>query len=130
ARLGGARHPRGSAARAARVIVYGRNPVHEAVRGPRRVARAWAAAGAARECWLASLNPAGATGDERERLCCPPGEQGVCAEGLRPRVRAACDELIALPVRGRIGSLNVSAAASAVVYGILQSRRLSVDKAP
>ena len=55
---------------------------------------------------------------------------GSEGKGLRPRVRAACDELIALPVRGRIESLNVSAAASAVVYGILQFRSQSVDRAP
>ena len=42
--------------------------------------------------------------------------------GLRPRVARACDELVALPVRGRIESLNVSAAAAALVYGILQLR--------
>jgi 23S rRNA (guanosine2251-2'-O)-methyltransferase len=49
--------------------------------------------------------------------------------GLRPRVAAACDALVALPVRGRVGSLNVSAAAAALVYGILQ-RRSALDNAP
>jgi 23S rRNA (guanosine2251-2'-O)-methyltransferase len=49
--------------------------------------------------------------------------------GLRPRVAAACDALVALPVRGRVGSLNVSAAAAVLVYGILQ-RRQALDKAP
>ncbi|HVW18994.1 MAG TPA: 23S rRNA (guanosine(2251)-2'-O)-methyltransferase RlmB [Solirubrobacteraceae bacterium] len=47
---------------------------------------------------------------------------GAEGKGLRPRVAASCDELIALPVRGRVGSLNVSAAAAALLYGILQSR--------
>jgi 23S rRNA (guanosine2251-2'-O)-methyltransferase len=42
--------------------------------------------------------------------------------GLRPRVASACDELIALPMRGRIGSLGVSAAAAALLYEVLQSR--------
>jgi 23S rRNA (guanosine2251-2'-O)-methyltransferase len=42
--------------------------------------------------------------------------------GLRPRVADACDELIALPLRGRIESLGVSAAAAALLYGILQRR--------
>ncbi len=37
---------------------------------------------------------------------------GSEGSGLRPRVASACDELIALPVRGRIESLDVSAAAS------------------
>lgn len=47
---------------------------------------------------------------------------GSEGSGLRPRVASACDELIALPVRGRIESLNVSAAASAILYEILQTR--------
>jgi 23S rRNA (guanosine2251-2'-O)-methyltransferase len=51
---------------------------------------------------------------------------GSEGSGLRPRVAAACDELIALPLRGRMGSLGVSAAAAAVLYEILQNR----DRAP
>jgi 23S rRNA (guanosine2251-2'-O)-methyltransferase len=235
------------------VILYGRNPVLEAQRGPRNVERVWATAPAAREEWLAALRPAIVPDHEIEELCGSRDHQGVCAEveeyryadprsllgsadalvvaldevqdprnlgavirvaecagasgvvigerraaqvtpvvckasagavehlpvarvrnladylaeakqqdawvygasatdavpydqpdyrgkvvvvfgsegrGLRPRVRAACDELIALPVRGQIDSLNVSAAASAVVYGILQFRKFLVDSAP
>jgi 23S rRNA (guanosine2251-2'-O)-methyltransferase len=48
---------------------------------------------------------------------------GSEGRGLRPRVAQACDELIALPLFGRIESLGVSAAAAALVYEILQSRR-------
>jgi 23S rRNA (guanosine2251-2'-O)-methyltransferase len=55
---------------------------------------------------------------------------GSEGRGLRPRVAAACDELVALPLRGRIDSLNVSAAAAALVYGILQFRGEKLDKAP
>ncbi|MGZ4267677.1 MAG: 23S rRNA (guanosine(2251)-2'-O)-methyltransferase RlmB [Solirubrobacteraceae bacterium] len=47
---------------------------------------------------------------------------GAEGRGLRPRVAAACDELVALPMHGRIGSLNASAAAAALLYGILQRR--------
>jgi len=47
---------------------------------------------------------------------------GSEGKGLRPRVAGACDALIELPLRGRIGSLNVSAAAAALVYGILHRR--------
>jgi 23S rRNA (guanosine2251-2'-O)-methyltransferase len=50
---------------------------------------------------------------------------GSEGRGLRPRVIGACDQLVALPVRGRIGSLNVAAAAAALVYGILQAREQS-----
>jgi 23S rRNA (guanosine2251-2'-O)-methyltransferase len=235
------------------MVVYGRNAVREAVRGPRRVFHVWASGGAAREDWLAELDPTGASDQELEELCGSADHQGVCAEvaafrysdpaslltpkdalvvaldevqdprnlgavirvaecagasgvvigerraaqvtpvvckasagavehlpvarvrnladylaeakqagawvygaaardavpydqpdyrgrvvvafgsegrGLRPRVRAACDQMIALPLRGSIDSLNVSAAASAVLYGILQFRGLSVDSAP
>ena len=47
---------------------------------------------------------------------------GAEGKGLRPRVRDACDDLVALPVRGRIDSLNVSAAAAVLMYEILQQR--------
>lgn len=234
------------------MVIYGRNAVREALRGPRAVERVWATAGAAREPWLAGARVAAADDAEIERLCGSGDHQGICAEveayryadpaellrppdalvvcldevqdprnlgavcrvaecagaagvvvaerrsaqvtavtckasagavehlpvarvrniadflaaakrggawvygasadgtpydrpdyggrvvvvlgsegrGLRPRVRAACDELIALPVRGRVESLNVAAAAAAVVYGILQFRALPVDRAP
>ena len=47
---------------------------------------------------------------------------GSEGKGLRPRVAGACDELIALPQRGRIESLGVAAAAAALLYEILQNR--------
>jgi 23S rRNA (guanosine2251-2'-O)-methyltransferase len=47
---------------------------------------------------------------------------GAEGKGLRPRVAAACDDLVALPLRGRVGSLNVSAAAAVLLYTILQQR--------
>jgi 23S rRNA (guanosine2251-2'-O)-methyltransferase len=236
------------------MVLYGRNPVREAIRGPRRVLRAWATAPAARsEAWLGALDPLIVSDHEIEELCGSTDHQGVCAEvepyryadpsqllepedalvvaldevqdprnlgavcrvaecagatgvvigerraaqvtpvvckasagavehlaiarvrnladylaeakerdawvygasatdavpydspdyrgrvvvvfgsegrGLRPRVRAACDGLIALPTLGAIESLNVSAAASAVLYGILQFRKFLVDSAP
>lgn len=43
-------------------------------------------------------------------------------KGLRPRVAAACDGLVALPRRGEIESLNVSAAASALLFEALRQR--------
>jgi 23S rRNA (guanosine2251-2'-O)-methyltransferase len=43
-------------------------------------------------------------------------------KGIRPRVAAACDGLVALPRRGRIESLNVSAAASALVFEAVRQR--------
>ncbi|MGI9081125.1 MAG: 23S rRNA (guanosine(2251)-2'-O)-methyltransferase RlmB [Thermoleophilaceae bacterium] len=233
------------------MILYGRNPVREALRGRRGAERVWATAGAAREEWLPAGRVERVEGGELERLCGSSEHQGVCAEtgpypyadstrlleaddalvlcldqiqdphnlgavcrvaesagaagvviptrraaevtpatckasagavehlavarvpnvadwlaaakqeeawvygasaspeavpyerpdyrgkvvlvlgsegrGLRPRVAAACDALVALPQRGRVGSLNVSTAAAALVYGILQLRGQGVD---
>jgi len=227
------------------VIVYGRNAVREALRGPRAVAQVWATERAAREPWLRGVVVASASVEEVERRCGSPDHQGICAEvapyryadadellvapdalivaldeiqdpqnlgaicrtaecagasgvviperrsaevtpavckasagavehlaiarvrnladfllaartagawsygadggarvdyaqpdyrgkvvlvlgsegrGLRPRVAGVCDELVALPLRGRIGSLNVSAAAAALLYEIVRQR--------
>jgi 23S rRNA (guanosine2251-2'-O)-methyltransferase len=43
-------------------------------------------------------------------------------KGLRPRVASACDGLIALPQRGQIDSLNVSAAAAALLFEAVRQR--------
>jgi 23S rRNA (guanosine2251-2'-O)-methyltransferase len=233
------------------VIVYGRNPVREALRGRRRVHRVYATDKAATEVWLGGVDVAIAEAHEIEERCGSPDHQGICAEaqaypyadagslldaddalvvcldevqdphnlgavcrvaeaagcagvvlperrsadvtpavckasagavehlsvarvrnladwlgeakqreawvygaaadarvpydrpdyggrvvlvlgsegrGLRPRVADACDELVSLPIRGRVGSLNVSTAAAALVYGILQSRAAGLDK--
>ncbi len=236
------------------MIVYGRNPVREALRGRRLVQRVFATERAAREVWLGGIETMLAEAWEIEERCGSPDHQGICAEvgpypyvdadsllddedalvlaldevqdphnlgavarvaeaagcsgivlperrsaevtaavcrasagavehlpvarvknladwlagakereglwvygaaadaavpyhrpdysgrvvlvlgsegrGLRPRVAETCDELVALPNRGQVGSLNVSTAAAALVYGILQFRGESLDKAP
>ena len=227
------------------MIVYGRNAVHEALRGPRTVERVWATERAAREPWLRGVRVAAASGEAIEQRAGSTDHQGICAEvseyryadaaellaredalivaldeiqdpqnlgaicrtaecagatgvviperrsaevtpavckasagavehlaiarvrnladfllkagkagawsygaagdarsaytqpdyrgkvvlvmgsegsGLRPRVASSCDELIALPLRGRIESLNVSAAAAALLYEIVRQR--------
>jgi 23S rRNA (guanosine2251-2'-O)-methyltransferase len=43
-------------------------------------------------------------------------------KGLRPRVAAACDGLVALPREGEVESLNVSAAATALLFEALRQR--------
>jgi len=53
---------------------------------------------------------------------------GSEGRGLRPRVADACDEHVFLPISGKVGSLNVSTAAAALVYGILQFRRRALDR--
>jgi 23S rRNA (guanosine2251-2'-O)-methyltransferase len=250
--MGGPRHRAGAAARAALLILYGRNPVREALRGRRRVLRLWASEAASHERWLTGADVRSASAAELRELSGTNDHQGVCAEaerypyadagrlldaedalvicldqvqdpqnlgavcrvaeaggaagvviperravevtpavckasagavehlpvarvrnladwliaakqagawayggdasasvpydqpdydgrvvlvlgsegrGLRPRVAAACDELVALPLRGRVASLSVSAAAAALLYGILQ-RRGDLDRAP
>jgi 23S rRNA (guanosine2251-2'-O)-methyltransferase len=47
---------------------------------------------------------------------------GAEGKGLRPRVRASCDVLVSLPLRGRIESLNVSAAAAVLLYQAARNR--------
>jgi 23S rRNA (guanosine2251-2'-O)-methyltransferase len=47
---------------------------------------------------------------------------GAEGRGLRPRVAAGCDDLVALPIRGRLDSLNVSATAAVLLYEILHQR--------
>lgn len=47
---------------------------------------------------------------------------GAEGTGLRPRVRAMCDDIVSLPMRGRVDSLNVSAAAAVLLYGVLDAR--------
>lgn len=43
-------------------------------------------------------------------------------KGIRPRVASACDGLVAFPQRGKVESLNVSAAAAALVFEALRQR--------
>ena len=47
---------------------------------------------------------------------------GAEGKGLRPRVAASCDLLVSLPLHGRIGSLNVSAAAAVLLFNAARSR--------
>jgi 23S rRNA (guanosine2251-2'-O)-methyltransferase len=81
------------------VILYGRNPVREALRGRRRttVSEVWATAGAAREDWLRGQKPRIATAQEIEARCGSSAHQGICAQvGAYPYADA--DELLAAPV--------------------------------
>jgi len=45
-------------------------------------------------------------------------------KGLRPRVAASCDGLVALPQRGKVESLNVSAAASSLLTEATRQRTI------
>ena len=54
---------------------------------------------------------------------------GAEGRGLRRRVADCCDQLVAMPLRGRIASLNVNAAAGALLYEVLH-RREGLDSTP
>jgi 23S rRNA (guanosine2251-2'-O)-methyltransferase len=43
-------------------------------------------------------------------------------KGIRPRVAESCDGIVALPVKGRVESLNVSAAAAALLFEAARQR--------
>jgi len=74
-------------------------------------------------CWTY-----GAAAGARTRYDAPDYSGGVVlvlgaeGRGLRPRVAGACDDLVSLPLLGRIDSLNVSAAGAVLMYAILQKR--------
>jgi 23S rRNA (guanosine2251-2'-O)-methyltransferase len=79
------------------VILYGRNAVREALRGPRAVRRVWAIEHAARESWLRGT-PATVVADahELEQRCGSPDHQGLCAE-VEPYRYADAAALLATP---------------------------------
>lgn len=52
-------------------------------------------------------------------LCLVLGGEG---QGVRPLVERTCDALLTLPMRGKVGSLNVSAAAAALCYEVVRQR--------
>jgi 23S rRNA (guanosine2251-2'-O)-methyltransferase len=53
-------------------------------------------------------------------LCLVLGGEG---EGLRPLVARTCDVLLTIPMAGRVGSLNVAAAAAVLCYEVARQRR-------
>ena len=78
------------------MILYGRNPVREALRGrrARSIRGLWATDAAAREPWLAGHGVRIADAAAIERRCGSPAHQGVCAEaGAFPYVGG--EELLA-----------------------------------
>jgi 23S rRNA (guanosine2251-2'-O)-methyltransferase len=64
------------------VIIYGRNPVREALRGRRAhtLAAIWATPAVAREPWLEGMEPRGADAQQLTDRCGSAAHQGICAE--------------------------------------------------
>jgi 23S rRNA (guanosine2251-2'-O)-methyltransferase len=50
-------------------------------------------------------------------------------EGIRPGVLKECDERISIPMRGKVESLNVSAAAAVTLFEVLRQRGLRASAA-
>ena len=78
------------------MIIYGRNPVREAIRGPRTVSRVWATKNAGREDWVQAARPLVVGAEEIERRSGSPAHQGVCAEVSEYRY-ASAEDLLAVP---------------------------------
>jgi len=74
-------------------------------------------------CWTYGAAAEGTTAytapDYRGGVVMVLGAEG---RGLRPRVASNCDGLVALPLRGRVESLNVSTTAAVLLYEILRQR--------
>jgi 23S rRNA (guanosine2251-2'-O)-methyltransferase len=83
--------------------------------------------------WLADAKQAGAWAygaaadaerrytevDWSERAVLVLGSEG---SGLRPRVADSCDELISIPLAGKVGSLNASVAAAVILFEARRQR--------
>ena len=63
--------------------------------------------------------------DLRGPICLVLGGEG---HGLRPLVARTCDVLVSLPMRGRVGSLNVAGAGAVLCYEVLRQRRVEREK--
>lgn len=74
--------------------------------------------------WIVGVDMAGNPACDRFEINMPValviGSEG---KGLRPSVRKACDFVIAIPMEGKLGSLNAAAAAAILFYEILRQRR-------
>jgi 23S rRNA (guanosine2251-2'-O)-methyltransferase len=72
--------------------------------------------------WVYGTDPAGAPPWQIDLtgkvVLCFGGEE----RGLRARTRSLCDATVGLPMRGRLGSLNIATAAAAVLYDAVRQR--------
>lgn len=79
--------------------------------------------------WVVGAMPAGGRPpwelDLTDPVCLVLGGEG---EGLRPLVARTCDHLVTLPMRGRLHSVNVSAAAAVLCYEVVRQRGREIGK--
>jgi 23S rRNA (guanosine2251-2'-O)-methyltransferase len=83
----------------------------------------WLAAAKRAGAWTFGAQPDARTPpsavDLRDRAVIVVGSEG---KGIRPRVAASCDTMVSIPQRGRVASLNVSAAAAVLLYEAMRQR--------
>jgi 23S rRNA (guanosine2251-2'-O)-methyltransferase len=83
----------------------------------------WLAEAKRAGAWIYGADVEGSTAYTDSNLAGPTvivvGSEG---RGLRPRVADACDVLVSIPVAGRVGSLNVSAAAAVILFEAVRQR--------
>jgi 23S rRNA (guanosine2251-2'-O)-methyltransferase len=81
--------------------------------------------------WSVAAVPEGgqdlATVDLRGPTALVIGGEG---QGVRPLVRKSCDHAARIPMEGRVGSLNASAAAAIAIYEAMRQRAESTGKNP
>jgi 23S rRNA (guanosine2251-2'-O)-methyltransferase len=84
---------------------------------------AWLAEAKRAGAWLYGARPGASTRydavDWNGRVVVVLGGEG---KGIRPRVAGECDALVAIPRSGRVGSLNVAAAASVLLFEAMRQR--------
>jgi 23S rRNA (guanosine2251-2'-O)-methyltransferase len=73
--------------------------------------------------WVYGFDPASSKSytalDYRGSIALVLGSEG---KGVRPGVLKKCDETVAIPMRGKIASLNVSAAAAIGLFEVVRQR--------
>ena len=75
------------------------------------------------DVWTVGAVPTGGKVPWEMDLTGPPVScWGGRGRGLRPLVARSCDFLASLPMRGQLGSLNVSAAAAVLCYEVVRQR--------
>jgi len=83
----------------------------------------WLAEARAQGAWIYGADAAAGGSyldlDLRERVVLVLGGED---KGIRPRVAASCDTLGAIPTAGKVGSLNVSAAAAVLLFAAVAAR--------